>query len=348
MLAPRNLCWRRRCLLLSRTKQSIAAQGEASVDADSVLKEGYRQDKESTVKPSPAGLGTSSLSLQPKTLYLVGTPIGNMEDITLRAIRVLRDVDLILCEDTRRTGLLLKRLGIQKRETISYHEHNAAERSGTILSRLRLGQAVALVTDAGMPAISDPGARIVAECVQEGLSVVPIPGPSSPVTALCVSGMEHSAKQFTFGGFLPPQQAARCKQLESLSLLTHPLVFLVPIHSLVAVLTDAAEVLGSSRKCVVGREMTKLHEEFWRGTLKDACRHYESNPAKGEITLVVEGAQESASPTEDELLQVLRGMKDQGYTASFASKQAAQQLKMGRNRVYKAALLLWRDGEEDI
>jgi 16S rRNA (cytidine1402-2'-O)-methyltransferase len=225
-------------------------------------------------------------------LYLVATPIGNLEDITLRAIRVLKEADLIACEDTRQTQKLLQHYSIHK-ELISYHAHNELTRSPELVIQLEEGAQVALVSDAGMPVVSDPGHRLVVMCLRHHIPVVPIPGPSAFVAALAASGLP--TEEFLFVGFLPSRAGARRKKLETLKSEPRALVLYEAPHRLAETLSDAAEILGS-RQAVVAREVTKIHEEFLRGTiteLRDAAR---ARTPRWEITLLigppVEGAEQ--------------------------------------------------------
>ena len=201
----------------------------------------------------------------PGTLYLVGTPIGNLEDITLRALRVLGEVDLIACEDTRHTGKLLRHYKISK-PLVSYHEHNERERAGELIEKLLAGLSVALVSDAGMPLISDPGYHIVGEAARVGVPVVPIPGPSAVIAALAASGLPTA--EFVFAGFLPPRRGARRRRLEDYLLTPSTLVFYEAPHRIKECLDDARQILGD-RQAAVARELTKLHEEMIRGRLSD-------------------------------------------------------------------------------
>ncbi|HEV2763744.1 MAG TPA: 16S rRNA (cytidine(1402)-2'-O)-methyltransferase, partial [Pyrinomonadaceae bacterium] len=207
---------------------------------------------------------------RPGTLYLVATPIGNLEDITRRALRVLSEVDLVACEDTRHTRQLLERYGID-RPTVSYHEHNEQERAAELASRLAAGESVALVSDAGTPAVSDPGFRLVRACVEQGVAVVPVPGPSAFVAALVASGLPTD--EFYFGGFLPARTHARRARLEEVRALRATLVFYETPHRLAHALADALELLGE-REAAVARELTKLHEEIVRGRLSELLERF--------------------------------------------------------------------------
>src|SRR5882724_8072654 len=206
------------------------------------------------------------------TLYLVGTPIGNLEDITLRAIRTLKEADLIACEDTRHTKVLLDHYEINTR-TISYHDHNELTRAPELILRLEAGEVVALVSDAGMPGISDPGHRLVNLCIRHEIEVVPIPGATAFVASLVASGL--AAHPFRFGGFLPPKKMARRKELESLKEAAKTLVFYEAPHRIVETLEDIAEVMGD-RMVVVAREVTKIHEEFVRGRCREVLEELSS------------------------------------------------------------------------
>jgi 16S rRNA (cytidine1402-2'-O)-methyltransferase len=218
-------------------------------------------------------------------LYLVGTPIGNLEDITLRALRILAEVDLIAAEDTRKSGKLLQRFDI-KTPLLSYHEHNEQGRTEEILSKLEAAD-VALISDAGMPGLSDPGYRLVRAAVDAGVRVVPIPGPSAGISTLVVSGL--STESYLFLGFLPRQKKRRQEKLNGLASSPYTLILYEAPHRLLALLKDVKAVLGDRQVCI-GRELTKLHEELWRGKVSAAIDHYGQGKVRGEITLVIEGA----------------------------------------------------------
>ena len=218
------------------------------------------------------------------TLYVCGTPIGNLQDITIRALDVFRNVDLIAAEDTRRTRKLLAHFEIPTK-TISYHEHNEFSRAPQLIEMIKEGKQVALVTDAGMPGISDPGAHLVDCVLSNNLKVVSIPGPSAVVTALSVSGF--SADEFTFVGFLPRKGKRREEALESLAQETRVAVIYESPYRLTRTLSDLVPVLGGDRKVVVTRELTKLHEEIIKGTLEEVREEFSQRTIKGEITIVV-------------------------------------------------------------
>jgi 16S rRNA (cytidine1402-2'-O)-methyltransferase len=225
------------------------------------------------------------------TLYLVGTPIGNLEDITLRALRVLKEVDVIACEDTRQTQKLLNHYAITTRTT-SYHEHNEIARSAELVKEIQEGASVALVTDAGMPGISDPGYRLITLAIQHHVPVVPIPGASAFLSALVASGLPTDS--FRFSGFLPAKRGERRAALEEIKNSSRPQIFYEAPHRVVETLVDVVEVLGESRPVVIAREVTKLHEEFLRGGAAEVLENLKSRETvKGEITLLIGKAEEN-------------------------------------------------------
>ncbi len=266
------------------------------------------------------------------TLYLVATPIGNLEDITYRAVRVLREVDLIACEDTRHTRLLLDRHGIRV-PTVSYHEHNEAARAEELLARLLEGQDVALVSDAGMPLVSDPGYRLVAKAVGDGVRVEPVPGACALVAALVASGMPADA--FHFAGFLPAKPTQRRKLLGKLKDEDTTLVFYEAPHRVLAALEDIETVLGP-RPMVLAREMTKLHEEFLRGTPAELRQALQTRPGiKGEITLVV-GRSGGPSVADDQpLSEVVDELIAGGMPRMEAIKSVARARGLSKRELYK-------------
>ena len=230
-------------------------------------------------------------SLAPRpALYLVATPIGNLEDITLRALRVLKEADVIACEDTRQTQKLLNHYGITTR-TVSYHEHNEMTRAAELVKDLQEGTSVALVTDAGMPGISDPGFRLISLAIRHHLPVVPIPGVSAFLAALVASGLPTDS--FRFSGFLPAKRSERRAALEAVKISPRTQVFYEAPHRIVEALTDVVEVLGTNRHVVIAREVTKLHEEFLRGRASEVLAILKSRDGvKGEITLLIGKAEE--------------------------------------------------------
>jgi 16S rRNA (cytidine1402-2'-O)-methyltransferase len=273
-------------------------------------------------------------------LYLVATPIGNLEDITLRALRILKEVDTIACEDTRHTQKLLNHFGIQKR-LVSYHEHNENTRAPELISEIKSGASVALVSDAGTPVISDPGQRLVSLCAEHQILVVPIPGASAALAALAGSGI--SAEQFLFVGFLPARQGERRRALTKLANdSSSTLIFFEAPHRIAKMLSDAADILGG-RQGVLARELTKLHEEFLRGTLGDLAKKLRTVPVKGEITVVVGPAikQDTAALPKDITLRVRveQLIREAGLDRKAALKQAAREFGIARREAYKQLLV---------
>jgi 16S rRNA (cytidine1402-2'-O)-methyltransferase len=216
-------------------------------------------------------------------LYVAATPIGNLSDITLRALEILKDVDLIAAEDTRHSGILLKHYQINK-PLISYHEHNEAMRTAQLVERLAAGEKIALITDAGTPALSDPGARLIRECIKRGLDFTIIPGPSSILTALVGSGL--SCEKFSFGGFLPIKSGQRERELRAAAAREETSIYFESPYRLTKTLKAAIDILRDRQLCVA-RELTKKFEEFRRGTAEELLGHYEKHPPKGEIVLII-------------------------------------------------------------
>ncbi|MEH2408569.1 16S rRNA (cytidine(1402)-2'-O)-methyltransferase [Nostoc sp.] len=273
---------------------------------------------------------------KPRTLYIVGTPIGNLEDMTFRAVRILQTVDIIAAEDTRHTGKLLQHFQV-KTPLVSYHEHNRTSRIPELLEHLVNDKAIALVSDAGMPGISDPGYELVKACIKAGISVVPIPGASAAITALSAAGLPTD--RFVFEGFLPSKSQHRQEHLESLQTESRTLIFYESPHRLRDTLQDLAEVWGSDRQIVLGRELTKLYEEFWRGTIAEAIAHYSQREPQGEYTLVVAGIPASQPQlTEEELKAELKQLISQGISRSQASRQLAKFTSLPRRQLYQLAL----------
>jgi 16S rRNA (cytidine1402-2'-O)-methyltransferase len=270
------------------------------------------------------------------TLYLVGTPIGNLEDITLRALKTLKAVDLIACEDTRQTLKLLNHYGIAK-PTTSYHEHNELTRAAELVVHLESGDNIALVTDAGTPGVSDPGYRLVALAVRHHIRVVPIPGPSAFLSALVASGLPTDS--FHFSGFLPAKAGARRSVLEAVrhSPLTQ-IVYEAP-HRIAETLHDIVEILGPERHVVIAREVTKLHEEFLRGRADKVLEQLERRgETKGEITLLI-GKAEEASPAPTSPRGVARRVKElmrvEQLEEKAALKQAAKEFGLSKSEAYR-------------
>jgi 16S rRNA (cytidine1402-2'-O)-methyltransferase len=273
-----------------------------------------------------------------KTLYLVGTPIGNLGDMTMRGIQVLRDVDTIAAEDTRHTGKLLHHFEI-KTPQISYHQHNEQQRIPELIAQLQAGKSIAVVTDAGMPGISDPGYLIVAACVAAGIRVIPIPGVTAVITAVSASGLPSD--RFVFEGFLPVKGQERKARLESVSGEARTLVFYESPHRLRQTLADFGTTFGADRQLVIGRELTKLHEEFWRGNIGEAIEHYTNIEPQGEYAIVVAGAPVSHPTLSDEAIdRALIELMLNGTSRSQASRIVAEQISQSRRYVYQLALAI--------
>jgi 16S rRNA (cytidine1402-2'-O)-methyltransferase len=271
-------------------------------------------------------------------LYLVATPIGNLEDITLRALRVLKEVDLIACEDTRQTQKLLNRYGISTRTT-SYHEHNEMTRAAELVKEMQEGASVALVTDAGMPGISDPGYRLISLAIRHHVPVVPIPGASAFLAALVASGLPTDS--FRFSGFLPAKRGERRAVLEAIRTSPRTQVFYEAPHRIVEALADVCEVLGNARHVVVAREVTKLHEEFLRGRAGEILEALQARDAvKGEITLLIGKAEEadsqaSAAPGMSVRQRVQQIMAEEKVDEKAALKKVAKERGVSKSEVYR-------------
>ncbi|HVA95933.1 MAG TPA: 16S rRNA (cytidine(1402)-2'-O)-methyltransferase [Candidatus Dormibacteraeota bacterium] len=271
-------------------------------------------------------------------LYLVATPIGNLEDITVRAIRVLKEADLIACEDTRQTQKLLQHYGIHK-ELVSYHTHNELTRAPELVIELEQGAQVALVSDAGTPVVSDPGHRLVTLCLRHHIPVIPIPGPSAFVAALAASGLP--TEEFLFVGFLPSRAGARRKALDALKNEPRTIVLYEAPHRLVETLSDAAELMGP-RPAVVAREITKIHEEFLRGNLAELRDAAQERAPRGEITLMIgpgDGLPQAADSTLSLKQRVEQIESESGMDRKSALKQAARERGMAKREAYKKLLL---------
>ena len=271
------------------------------------------------------------------TLYLVATPIGNLGDFSPRAAEALEAVDFIAAEDTRVSLKLLNHFGIKK-PLVSYHEHNHVTAGQAVLSRLLTGESCALVTDAGTPAISDPGEDLVRLCAENGVEVIAVPGCCAAVTALAVSGLPTG--RFTFEGFLSVAKKSRRERLEALKNEERTMIFHEAPHKLRATLDDLCAAFGPDRRAALCRELTKLHEETRRCTLGEAAAYYRENTPKGEYVLVVAGAsprQEAAATLEDGVAQVL-ALREQGMRLKDAAKEVAEHTGLSKNELYAAAL----------
>ncbi|MGB6011911.1 MAG: 16S rRNA (cytidine(1402)-2'-O)-methyltransferase [Desulfobacterales bacterium] len=273
-------------------------------------------------------------------LYVVTTPIGNMEDITLRALKTLGQVDLVAAEDTRHTGRLLAYHDI-KNNLISYHEHNEEARTPVLIHRLKTGSSVALVTNAGTPAVSDPGYRLVKAAIANDIRVIPIPGVSAVITAISAAGLPTDS--FIFSGFPARKKSKRIEQLKALAKENRTLIFYESPGRILTLMEEIINVMGD-RYCVLCREMTKLHEEFLRGILSEIMNILRERPAvKGECTLLVKGCEENNEVSPDVVrAELIKGLAENGSKLSEVSKTVAQKYGLPKNKVYEAALKLKR------
>jgi 16S rRNA (cytidine1402-2'-O)-methyltransferase len=267
----------------------------------------------------------------PGTLYLVATPIGNLSDITHRALQVLRDVDLIACEDTRHTHKLLSHYGITTK-TVSYHEHNEQQRALQLIDQLKQGHDIAIVSDAGTPSISDPGFRLVRGAIDNEVFVVPVPGPSALISALIAAGLPTD--EFFFAGFLPARSSARRARLSALQSVPGTLIFYEAPHRLAATLKDAREILGE-RDAVVARELTKVHEEIRRGRLSELSNHYEREEPRGEIVVLIDRNVISAAKPQLNIAALVAQFEEEGMDQRAALKKAARELGLSRAEAYR-------------
>jgi len=279
--------------------------------------------------------GDIGMEFHKSALYVVGTPIGNLDDLSKRAIETLSTVDFIAAEDTRVTIKLLNRFGIKK-PMISYFEHNKQDHGEVIIERLLAGENCALVSDAGMPAISDPGETLVARCAEENIPVYAVPGPTAFVSALAISGLPTG--RFTFEGFLSMNKKNRNAHLQSLEKETRTMVFYEAPHKLYRTLVDMYNVFGE-RKIVLVRELTKIHEEVIRTTFPEAIKQYRQKDPKGELVLIIEGAKEEP-PEENEIsledaVEQAKILVGEGFSASEAAKQAAKNSPYKKSDIYR-------------
>ncbi len=274
------------------------------------------------------------------TLYLVATPIGNLSDLSERAIKTLRQVDFIAAEDTRNSRHLLSRFGIQK-PMVSYHTHNRRERGGELIERLKGGESCALITDAGTPAISDPGEDLVALCAAEGVPVTSVPGPCAAITALTLSGLPTA--RFVFEGFLPVLRKERRERLDELAEESRTFLLHEAPHKLRTTLSDLCHTLGGDRRITLCRELTKLNEEVLRLTLSEAVAYYEEKEPRGEYVLVVEGGEKkpkTRSATEGMTVEeAVAHFVGEGMSRNEAIKAAAKALGLSRNEVYRRMMM---------
>ena len=277
-------------------------------------------------------------NLKSGMLYIVGTPIGNLEDMTFRAVRILQEADIIAAEDTRHTGRLLHHFQI-KTPQISYHEHNGYQRLPELIDKLLEGKIIALVTDAGMPGISDPGYELVKACADANITTIPIPGPCAGIVALSASGLPTD--RFVFEGFLAVKGKERQRSLAALQSESRTMILYESPHRLRQTLQDLGIFLGMDREVVLARELTKLYEEFWRGTFGDAIAHYTTREPQGEFTIVVAGVSAAVPMLSEEAIKAeLQELIDRGVTRSQASRQLAEQTSLPRRQIYQIALTI--------
>ncbi len=272
------------------------------------------------------------------TLTLVATPIGNLSDISPRAVEALQAADVVCCEDTRRTGMLLQHLGISGKKYIVINEHTEFDACDEVVGKLLDGTEVALVSDAGTPGISDPGERLVKAAVLAGITVSSIPGPSALTMALVMSGL--STSRFVFEGFLPRSGGERSDRIAQLVDEQRTVVLYEAPHRLERTLSDLEVACGALRRVVLARELTKMHEEMWRGTLHDAHKQSKSEEPRGEYVIILEGAKPPAPPTDDELTQALRDELNAGASKKDAASRVAAKFGAPKRKVYELALMI--------
>lgn len=268
-------------------------------------------------------------------LYIVGTPIGNLEDFSPRAKRILGEVDFIAAEDTRVTVKLLNHLGISK-PMVAYFEHNKKERGNTVIERMLSGEVCAIVTDAGMPAISDPGEDLIRECHEKGIEVESVPGPTAFATALALSGMPSG--RFCFEGFLSVNKPSRKQHLDEIKNEKRTLIFYEAPHKLIKTLDDMYEAFGE-RNIAIVREITKIHETVMRTSFSEAIEFYKHNEPRGEYVLIIEGAKEDKKIyTVDDAVRIAKQLVSEGQSTSFAAKEAANITGIKKSDIYKLIL----------
>ncbi|HSH36943.1 16S rRNA (cytidine(1402)-2'-O)-methyltransferase [Schnuerera sp.] len=269
-------------------------------------------------------------------LYICPTPIGNLEDITIRTIRILKEVDLIAAEDTRHTIKLLNHYDIKK-SLISYHEHNKKVKGEQLIDKLKAGQKIGLVTDAGMPGISDPGEDIIRMCIQNEIEVVVLPGPTASIAALVLSGL--STKKFVFEGFLPSKKKERIKELERLKHETRTIILYEAPHRLLALLKDMEKILGN-RQISISRELTKIHEETFRGDVVEGIEQFESQKPRGEFVLIIKGSEikEKNIFENTSIKEHIKIYMEEGLSKKDAVKKVAQVRDISKNLVYKESI----------
>jgi len=270
-------------------------------------------------------------------LYLVATPIGNLEDITFRAIKVLQSVDIIAAEDTRHTGKLLKYYQINT-PTLSYHQHNHQSRVKELLTKLEDGLSIALVTDAGTPAISDTGYHLVSACIEHQIKIIPVPGAIAAINGLIASGL--SSERFCFEGFLPQKKKEKEQLLKDLQAEKRTMIFYEAPHRLLKTLADFDEYFGENRRLTLARELTKLHEDFWYGTIKGAIASYQDHNPKGEFTIIIEGnpQEEIVELSETQIKEEIEKMIEKGMTKSEAASKLAKYCHLSRREIYQLTI----------
>jgi 16S rRNA (cytidine1402-2'-O)-methyltransferase len=274
------------------------------------------------------------------SLVLVGTPIGNLADLSPRAVEALRSADAICCEDTRRTGRLLQHAGVERRPLVVVNDHTEAAAVRGVLERLDRGERVVVVTDAGMPGIADPGERLVQAALRKGHPIEVVPGPSAAVTAIVASGL--STGRFAFEGFLPRRGSGRTERLAEVAAERRTVVLYEAPHRLARTLADLAGACGPGRRVAIGRELTKLHEETWRGTLGEAVEWAGAHPPRGELVVVLDGAPRPDPAGDEELEEAVRARLAAGDSAKDAAAQVAAVLGVPRRRAYDVAVRLNR------
>ncbi|MCM1983588.1 16S rRNA (cytidine(1402)-2'-O)-methyltransferase [Lyngbya confervoides] len=282
---------------------------------------------------------------RPGTLYIIGTPIGNLDDISHRALETLKAVDVIAAEDTRHTGKLLHHFQISTAQ-LSYHQHNIQQRTPELVEKLCSGQTIALVTDAGMPGICDPGWELIQACIKAEISVVPIPGPVAAIAALVASGLP--THRFCFEGFLPTKTKDRRDRLAQLQRERRTMILYESPHRLRQTLADLSQTCGEDRPLVLARELTKRFETFWRGSLSEAIAFHRDHDPRGEYTLVLGGATATDPDySDDQLLKLLQEKLQQGISPSQASKELAQRYPIPRRRLYQLTLQIIPNSPSD-
>ena len=270
------------------------------------------------------------------TLLLVATPIGNLGDMSQRAIDALKQAEIICCEDTRHSGKLLSHFGVTGKKLIVINEHTEYDAREEIVALVASGKTVALITDAGTPGISDPGERLVVAMINAGLQVSAIPGPSALTMALVTSGLPSS--RFVFEGFLPRSGAERTERLTMATTESRTIVYYEAPHRLTKTLSDLTTACGAVRRVVIARELTKLHEEFWRGTLQDANMHFAATEPRGEFVIILEPAKPPAPPTNEELIEAIRAEMNKGVSRKDSAARVSARFGVAKRSVYELAL----------